>query len=62
MLTDDDKKLPSLTTDLWKHGTSGIFDIKEDILPTHWYGKFHPFEFEVVVKADDSAHKIFENL
>jgi hypothetical protein len=40
---------PNLTTDFFIHGRAGIFDIKENIYPTRWYGKTHPFEFEFVV-------------
>lgn len=52
----------NLTTDFWKHGQSGIIDIKDKLKPTFWYGKRHPFEFEFVVVADPSIHKIFDNL
>ena len=51
-----------LTTDFWKHGQSGIIDIKDEIKPCVWYGKQHPFEFEFVVVDDTSIHKIFECL
>lgn len=51
-----------LTTDFWKHGRAGIIDIADDILPTFWYGKQHPFEFEVVVADNPQSHKIFNNL
>lgn len=51
-----------LTTDFWKHGQAGIIDIADTILPTHWYGKQHPFEFEVVVVDNPSTHKLFDNL
>lgn len=52
----------NLTTDFWKHGQSGIIDIKDKIKPTYWYGKQHPFEFEFVVVDNPSVHKIFNNL
>ena len=52
----------NLTTDFWKHGQSGIIDIKDKLRPTFWYGKQHPFEFEFVVVADPSIHKLFDNL
>ena len=52
----------NLTTDFWKHGQSGIIDIKDKIKPTYWYGKQHPFEFEFVVVDNPSTHKIFNNL
>lgn len=51
-----------LTTDFWKHGQAGIIDIADKILPTYWYGKQHPFEFEFVVADNPDKHKIFDNL
>ena len=51
-----------LSTDFWKHGQGGIIDITDTIKPTYWYGKRHPFEFEVIVVNDPSVHKIFDNL
>ena len=54
--------LQFLSTDFWKHGQAGIIDISDEIYPTYWYGKQHPFEFEVVVVNDPSVHKIFSNL
>ena len=54
--------LQFLSTDFWKHGQAGLIDIADDIYPTYWYGKQHPFEFECVVVNDPSIHKIFTNL
>ena len=54
--------LQFLSTDFWKHGQAGIIDIADEIFPTQWYGRQHPFEFEVVVVNDPSVHKIFDNL
>lgn len=57
--------IPSLTTDLWKHGTAGIYDVVDTIKPTNWYGQQHPFEFEFIVngqEADSQVQKIFNNL
>lgn len=54
--------LQFLSADFWKHGQAGLIDIADDIYPTYWYGKQHPFEFEVVVVNDPSTHKIFQNL
>lgn len=54
--------LQFLSSDFWKHGQSGIIDISDDIYPTYWYGKQHPFEFECIVVNDPSIHKIFSNL
>lgn len=62
LLTDADKQKGSLTTDFWKHGQAGLIDIKEEIKPTYWYGKQHPFEFEFVVRDSPNMHKIFDNL
>lgn len=62
LLTEDDKKLPNLSTDFWKHGQSGIIDIKDKIKPCFWYGKQHPFEYEFVVVDNPAVHKIFNNL
>lgn len=61
-LTQDDKLLPSLTTDFYLHGQSGIFNISENIYPTYWYGEFHPFEFEFVVNDKIGQQKIFNDL
>ena len=51
-----------LTSDFWKHGQAGLIDIADNIYPTYWYGRQHPFEFECVVVDDPSLHKIFTNL
>ena len=51
-----------LVSDFWKHGQSGIIDIKDIIKPCYWYGKQHPFEFEVIVADNPGSHKIFDNL
>ncbi len=48
-LTFENKDYPSLTTDFYLHGQAGLIDIKENIYPTHWYGEYHPFEFEFIV-------------
>lgn len=44
---------------IWKHGRTGI---DYQMLPTMWYGKQHPFEFEFIVNEPQGLHKIFENL
>ena len=54
--------LQFLSTDFWKHGQAGLIDIADEIKPTNWYGRQHPFEFECVVVNDPSTHKIFQNL
>ena len=56
------RNLQFLSTDFWKHCQAGIIDIADDIKPTYWYGKRHPFEFEIIVVNDPSVHKIFDNL
>ena len=61
-LAQDEKLLPSLTTDFYLHGQSGIFNISENIYPTYWYGEFHPFEFEFVVNDKIGQQKIFNDL
>lgn len=62
ILNASSKEQLNLTTDFWKHGQSGIIDIKDKIKPCFWYGKQHPFEFEFVVVDNPSLHKIFDNL
>jgi len=54
--------LQFLSTDFWKHGQAGLIDICDEIYPTYWYGKQHPFEFEVTVVDNPSVHKIFTDL
>ena len=54
--------LQLLSSNFWKHGQAGLIDIADNIYPTYWYGKQHPFEFECVVVDDPSVHKIFTNL
>ena len=51
-----------ITTDFWKHGQSGIINIKDRLKPCFWYGKQHPFEFEIIVAENPQLHKIFNNL
>lgn len=51
-----------LTTAFWKHGQSGIIDRQDEIKPTHWYGKQHPFEIEFIVNHIPQVQKIFNNL
>ena len=62
MLEEKDYNKLNLSTDFYLHGNSGIIDIKEDLYPTHWYGKTHPFEFEFVVNDKIAQQKIFNNL
>ena len=61
-----------LSNGFYVHGRAGIFDeidyfneerSKEDqIMPTVWYDKQEPFEFEFVVTEPTGLHKIFNNL
>lgn len=62
IINNSAKERLNLTTDFWKHGQSSIIDIKDEIKPCFWYGKQHPFEFEVVVVDNPQFHKIFNNL
>lgn len=59
---DKDHEGNKLQTWFWSHGKTGIFDIKEEIKPTNWYGKQFPFEFEFIVNDNIQLHKIFDNL
>ena len=47
---------------LWKHGQAGLYDNEGKILPTHWYGKQHEFNFEFVVNDNPIKQKIFNTL
>lgn len=55
---------------VYVHGRAGIFDeidytddsLDNQILPTRWYDKQEPFEFEFVVNDPIGIHKVFENL
>lgn len=59
-----------LRNGFYVHGRAGIFneidyfdDIDDnEILPTKWYNKQEPFEFEFVVNSPAGMHKIFDNL
>lgn len=59
-----------LLNGFYVHGRSGIFDemdytnleLDDQILPTKWYDKQEPFEFEFVVNSPVGVHKIFDNL
>ena len=56
------ENLDNLTTSFWKSGQAGIINSQGDITPTHWYGKQHPFEFEIIVADNPQVHKVFDNL
>jgi hypothetical protein len=47
---------------LWKHGQAGLYDNQGKIMPTHWYGKQHEFNFEFVANEEPFRQKIFNNL
>ena len=55
---------------VYVHGRAGIFDeidytdndLDNQILPTKWYDKQEPFEFEFVISDPVGLHKVFENL
>ena len=69
---DKDKYDEILRNGFYVHGRAGIFDeinyfnedrSKDDqIMPTVWYDKQEPFEFEFVVNEPAGIHKIFNNL
>lgn len=60
----------ALLYSIFVHGRSNIIDeidyFDEDetnqILPTKWYNKQEPFEFEFIVNEPKGIHKIFDNL
>ena len=62
LLTPENRKESGLTTDFYLHGQAGIFNVIENLYPTRWYGKFHPFEFEFAVNDKIAQQKIFTNL
>jgi hypothetical protein len=39
-----------------------LYDNEGKIRPTHWYGKQHEFNFEVVVNDNPIKQKVFNNL
>lgn len=59
-----------LVNGFYVHGRAGIFNeidyndekTHNQILPTKWYNKQEPFEFEFVVNNEVGLHKVFENL
>ena len=59
-----------LSNGFYVHGKAGIFNeidyedesFDNQILPTKWYNRQEPFEFEFVVNDYVGAHKIFNNL
>ena len=59
-----------LKNGFYVHGKAGIFneidyddsDETNEILPTYWYDRQEPFEFEFVVNDKIGLHKIFDNL
>ena len=67
-LSDTNDQL--LQNGFYVHGRAGIFDEIDyfdesrtnEILPTVWYDKQEPFEFEFVVNEPTGLHKIFNNL
>ena len=59
-----------LRNGFYVHGRAGIFNEinyfdenpDNEILPTKWYNKQEPFEFEFIVNTPAGVHKIFDNL
>ena len=62
LLTSEERSRNGLTTDFYLHGQAGIFNVVENLYPTRWYNKFHPFEFEFVVNDKIAQQKLFTNL
>ena len=46
---------------LYKHGFAGTLEEEGEILPTKWYDKQEPFEFEFVVAPNPGMQKIYNN-
>ena len=53
-----------MRTNLYIHGKAGSYTNIDNtnILPTHWYNRQEPFEFEFVINQPQGLHKIFNNL
>lgn len=64
------QKKAFLQNGFYVHGKAGIFNeleyrdasFENEILPTKWYERQEPFEFEFVVNDEIGLHKIFDNL
>lgn len=64
------QKKTFLQNGFYVHGKAGIFNqinyrdasFENEILPTKWYERQEPFEFEFVVNDQVGLHKIFDNL
>lgn len=64
------QKKAFLQNGFYVHGKAGIFNqinyrdasFENEILPTKWYERQEPFEFEFVVNDQVGLHKIFDNL
>ena len=46
---------------LYKHGFAGTLEQEGEILPTKWYDKQEPFEFEFVVAPNAGVQKVYNN-
>lgn len=46
---------------IYKHGFTNLATTKNP-LPTYWYDKQYPFEFEFIVANEPSLHKLFYNI
>lgn len=65
LITNNDEMLPvedAPDINIWKHGSSGIYDNQGSIFPTKWYNKQERFEFEFVVSELPKIQKIYDNL
>lgn len=64
------QKKDYLQNGFYVHGKAGIFNeidyrdssFENEILPTKWFDRQEPFEFEFVVNDQVGLHKIFDNL
>lgn len=64
------EKKAFLQNGFYVHGKAGLFNqidyrdasFENEILPTKWYERQEPFEFEFVVNDQVGLHKIFDNL
>lgn len=71
-LTEYDKSMydKMFINGVYVHGRAGIFNeidytddsLDNQILPTKWYDKQEPFEFEFVINDPIGLHKVFETL
>lgn len=54
--------IPEFTNYFYIHSSNQLYNYQEKILPTYWYNKQHPFEFEFIISKDLPIHKIFNKM